>query len=39
LTDCLSGDVNRDFSDLWMKIGDFVKLPEDLPYGAPLEAA
>lgn len=37
LTDCLSGDVNRDFSGLWEKIGDFVDLPDDLPYGVPLE--
>lgn len=37
VTDCLSGDVNRDFSDLWEKIGDFVDLPDDLPYGVPLE--
>lgn len=39
LTDCLSGDVNRDFSELWSKVGEFVSLPDDLPYGAPLEAA
>lgn len=39
LTDCLSGDVNRDFSGLWEKIREFVDLPDELPYGAPLEAA
>lgn len=39
VTDCLSGDVNRDFSGLWEKIREFVELPDDLPYGAPLEAA
>lgn len=37
VTDCLSGDVNRDFSALWEKISDFVELPDDLPYGVPLE--
>jgi flavin-dependent dehydrogenase len=36
LTDCLSGDVNKDFSQLWDWIGELVPLPEDLPYGAPL---
>jgi flavin-dependent dehydrogenase len=38
ITDCLSGDVNKDFTPLWSKIREFVPLPEDLPYGAPLEA-
>jgi flavin-dependent dehydrogenase len=37
ITDCLSGDVNKDFSSLWGKISEFVPLPEDLPYGKPLE--
>lgn len=37
VTDCLSGDVNRDFSWLWDRVREFVPLPEDLPYGAPLE--
>jgi len=36
ITDCLSGDVNKDFSQLWGWIGEFVSLPEDLPYGEPL---
>ncbi len=36
VTDCLSGDVNRDFSGLWKQIREFVELPEDLPYGVPL---
>jgi hypothetical protein len=34
----LSGDVNKDFEPLWSKIREFVPLPGDLPYGAPLEA-
>ena len=38
VTDCLSGDVNKDFSKLWKRISEFVPLPEDLPYGEPLVA-
>jgi hypothetical protein len=36
VTDCLSGDVNKDFSVLWRQIEEFVPLPEPLPLGAPL---
>ncbi len=36
ITDCLSGDVNKDFSRLWKRIREFVPLPDDLPYGEPL---
>ena len=36
ITDCLSGDVNKDFSELWSHIREFVPLPDDLPYGAPM---
>ncbi len=36
ITDCLSGDVNKDFEPLWRKIREFVPLPENLPVGAPL---
>jgi flavin-dependent dehydrogenase len=36
ITDCLSGDVNKDFTQLWNWIGEFVPLPGDLPYGEPL---
>lgn len=39
ITDCLSGDVNKDFSWLWDRIREFVPLPDDLPYGEPLLAA
>ncbi len=39
ITDCLSGDVNRDFSQLWTWIREFAPLPDDLPYGEPLMAA
>ncbi len=38
ITDCLSGDVNKDFSALWEKIRPFADLPDELPYGAPLAA-
>jgi flavin-dependent dehydrogenase len=37
ITDCLSGDVNKDLSRLWKAISEFVPLPDALPYGAPLE--
>ena len=36
ITDCLSGDVNKDFSLLWKRIAEFAPLPADLPVGAPL---
>jgi len=35
ITGCLSGDVNRDFSQLWEWIRELVPLPDDLPYGEP----
>ncbi len=37
ITDCLSGDVGKDFSQLWTWIREFVPLPEDLPYGEPTD--
>jgi flavin-dependent dehydrogenase len=36
ITDCLSGDVNKDFEPLWRKIREFVPLPGELPVGEPL---
>jgi flavin-dependent dehydrogenase len=39
VTDCLSGDVNKDFSVLWKQIEEFLPLPEALPVGEPLSAA
>src|SRR5580658_6536546 len=39
VTDCLSGDVNKDFSVLWRQIEEFVPLPGALPVGDPLPAA
>lgn len=38
LTDCLSGDLNKDYTPLWNRIREFVDLPDDLPYGLPLAA-
>jgi flavin-dependent dehydrogenase len=39
VTDCLSGDVNKDYSALWRQIEEFVPLPGALPVGDPLSAA
>ncbi len=36
VTDCLSGDVNKDFSKLWKAVGEFCEVPDELPYGQPL---
>lgn len=38
ITDCLSGDLNKDFTRLWNGIREFAPLPDPLPYGAPLLA-
>ena len=38
VTDCLSGDVNKDFSQLWRRISEFVDLPDELPVGDPLSS-
>jgi len=35
ITDCLSGDVNKDFSKLFAAVAETVEVPEALPYGAP----
>jgi flavin-dependent dehydrogenase len=35
ITDCLSGDVNKDFSPLWARIREFCPLPDELPLGQP----
>jgi len=39
ITDCLSGDVNKDFSRLWNAISEFAPLPDAIPCGAPLDRA
>jgi flavin-dependent dehydrogenase len=36
ITDCLSGDVNKDFSQLYAAVAEMVEVPAPLPYGAPL---
>jgi flavin-dependent dehydrogenase len=36
VTDCLSGDVNKDFSSLWRRVSEFVQLPDELAVGEPL---
>jgi flavin-dependent dehydrogenase len=36
VTDCLSGDVNKDFTRLFAAVAEFAEVPEALPYGAPL---
>jgi flavin-dependent dehydrogenase len=38
VTDCLSGDVNKDFSRLWQAVGEFAPVPDALPYGQPVGA-
>ncbi len=35
VTDCLSGDVNKDYTVLWDQIRELVPLPEDMPLGGP----
>jgi flavin-dependent dehydrogenase len=39
ITDCLSGDVNKDFSRLWRAIEEFCPLPAELPVGQPRDPA
>jgi flavin-dependent dehydrogenase len=39
ITDCLSGDVNKDFSRLFIAIAEFVEVPAPLPYGLPQPVA
>lgn len=39
ITDCLSGDVNKDFSRLYNAVAEFCEVPEALPYGQPLVQA
>ncbi len=36
LTDCLIGHLFRDFTDLFKAVGEFARLPEPVPHGAPL---
>jgi flavin-dependent dehydrogenase len=36
ITDCLSGDVNKDFSRLYAAVAETAQVPDPLPYGVPL---
>jgi flavin-dependent dehydrogenase len=36
VTDCLSGDVNKDFSRLFGAVAEMAEVPQELPYGVPL---
>ncbi len=36
ITDCLSGDVNKDFSRLYAAVAETAEVPAPLPYGLPL---
>jgi flavin-dependent dehydrogenase len=36
ITDCLSGDVNKDFTRLFSAVREFASVPEPLPLGEPL---
>ena len=34
LTDCLIGDLmDKDYSELFARVGEFADLPEELPHG------
>lgn len=35
VTDCLSGDVNKDFSRLFNAVSEFAEVPQALPVGQP----
>jgi flavin-dependent dehydrogenase len=37
VTDCLSGDVDKDFTRLFKAVEEFAEVPNILPYGQPLE--
>lgn len=37
VTDCLTGDLFRDFTDLYDAVAKFAKIPDPLPHGGPVE--
>lgn len=39
ITDCLSGDLNKDYSNLWKAIEEFAPLPANMPLGEPLNTS
>jgi len=38
VTDCLSGDVNKDFSELFAAVAETAEVPAPLPYGLPMQS-
>jgi len=38
ITDCLSGDLGKDFSKLWAAIAEFAPLPDSMACGGPLDS-
>jgi hypothetical protein len=38
LTDCLMGNLSRDFKPLFDAVAKFAAVPEPLPHGKPLNA-
>ncbi len=39
LTDCLIGDLmDKDYSELFERVGEFAKLPDDLPHGKTVQS-
>ncbi|MGH1364739.1 MAG: NAD(P)/FAD-dependent oxidoreductase [Calditrichia bacterium] len=38
VTDCLIGRLDRDYDQLFERIGEFAEVPQDLPHGKPLIA-
>jgi flavin-dependent dehydrogenase len=39
ITDCLIGNLFRDFDELWAGVEEFAKMPAALPHGGPLMRA
>ncbi len=39
VTDCLIGDLHKDFDPLFEAVGEFAAIPGPLPHGKPLERA
>jgi flavin-dependent dehydrogenase len=38
VTDCLAGDINKDYSHMFEVMSEFCDIPESLPLGGPLDA-
>ncbi len=36
ITDCLSGDTDKDFTRLWSAVREFAEIPEPMPVGRPM---